>query len=103
MWDEQVSSFRKEKVMQSKEIKNIAPFAVQASWNLGKWDHYTKYLKVLNSQDHAYEKNFYQAILDIKNKRYDDADKHIEKARDILDPKLTSLLGESYDRAYSCI
>jgi hypothetical protein len=28
MWDEQVSSFRKEKVMQSKEIKNIAPFAV---------------------------------------------------------------------------
>jgi len=51
----------------------------------------------------SFEKNFYQAILDIKNNKYDHAKIHIERAREILDPKITSLLGESYPRAYSLI
>ena len=50
-----------------------------------------------------FEKSFYQAILEIRNKRYLDAYRHIEKAREILDPKITSLLGESYGRAYKLI
>jgi serine/threonine-protein kinase mTOR len=41
--------------------------------------------------------------LDIKHLKYSDAQKHIDKAREVLDPKITSLLGESYNRAYLLI
>jgi FKBP12-rapamycin complex-associated protein len=41
--------------------------------------------------------------LDIKHKKYNEAQKHIDKAREVLDPKITSLLGESYNRAYLLI
>jgi FKBP12-rapamycin complex-associated protein len=57
----------------------------------------------LDLNKNSYERNFYQAILDIKNSRYSDAQKHIDKAREVLDPKITSLLGESYNRAYLLI
>lgn len=42
-------------------------------------------------------------MLEIKNKKYNIAHQHIDKARQILDPQITSLLGESYSRAYSLI
>lgn len=41
--------------------------------------------------------------MDIKNNKYSEAQKHIDKAREVLDPKITSLLGESYNRAYLLI
>jgi FKBP12-rapamycin complex-associated protein len=60
-------------------------------------------VKILDVQKHPYERNFYQAILYIKNNKYSDAQKHVDKAREVLDPKITSLLGESYNRAYMLI
>jgi serine/threonine-protein kinase mTOR len=82
------------------QIKQISEYASYSAWNLGNWEHFQKYVKLLDPTKNSYEKNFYQAILDIKHQRYVDAQKHIEKAREVLDPKITSLLGESYNRAY---
>jgi len=42
-------------------------------------------LKKSNSPN-SFEKNFYKAILEIKHKRYADAHKYIERAREFLDP-----------------
>lgn len=70
---------------------------------MGDWDNFQKYVKRLDILKNPYERNFYQAILDIKSNKYSEAQKHIDKAREVLDPKITSLLGESYNRAYLLI
>ena len=70
---------------------------------MGNWENFQRNVKLLDLNKNSYERNFYQAILDIKNSRYSDAQKHIDKAREVLDPKITSLLGESYNRAYLLI
>lgn len=51
----------------------------------------------------SFDKSFYSAIMEINNRRFSQAHQHIEKARQLLDPQITSLLGESYSRAYSLI
>ena len=51
----------------------------------------------------SFDKSFYSAIAEIKSRRFSSAQAHIEKARQLLDPRITSLLGESYSRAYSLI
>ena len=62
-----------------------------------------EYTPNLDSKIHAYEKNFYTAVYKIENQDYDSAFKKIDMARDIINSKITSLLGESYNRAYSNI
>lgn len=66
------------------------------------WDKFKKYTKQLDK--YPYEKDFYMAVQEIKFPtkpgNYELAFKHISQARQHLDPKLISLLGESYNRAY---
>lgn len=40
---------------------------------MSNWDNFSKYVRLLDITKHSYERNFYQAILDIKNQRYSDA------------------------------
>jgi hypothetical protein len=80
------------------------PDAAYAAWNLQNWETFKKYTRQLDDQ--KYEKFFYLAVLEIKfptKQVYDTALKHIDSAREILDAKITSLLGESYNRAYKMI
>ena len=86
-------------------LQQIAQDGLESSWNLGEWTNFSQYIKVFkkSSTQNSFEKSFYQAILDIKDRKYMQAHQHIEMAREILDPKITSLLGESYSRAYSLI
>lgn len=46
------------------------------------------YIKVIKKQNQPnnFTNNFYQAILEIKNRRFREAINYIEKAREILDP-----------------
>jgi FKBP12-rapamycin complex-associated protein len=48
----------------------------------------------------AYERCFFSAVLEIQQKQFNEAMKHIDRAREVLSTKITSLLGESYNRAY---
>ena len=61
------------------------------------------YARNLDSKLHSYEKNFYSAVYLIKFEDYANALTKIDAARDILNTKITSLLGESYNRAYALI
>lgn len=89
----------------SENLISLAYEGLESSWNLGEWTDFSKYMKVIRKANtpNTFTKNFYKAILEIKNKRFKDASVYIERARDILDPQITSLLGESYSRAYSLI
>lgn len=48
------------------QLKQISEPAAYSAWNLGNWDNFQKYVKLLDTQKSAYERNFFQAILDIK-------------------------------------
>ena len=46
------------------------------------------------------DRPFYRAILAIHHNQFPKAMGQIAKARDLLDPELTTLVGESYGRSY---
>ncbi len=87
------------------QIKEVASVATYAAWNLQDWDRFKRFTKQLDK--HPYEKYFFNAVLEIKFPskpgNYEAALKYIDNARTHLDTKITSLLGESYNRAYKQI
>jgi hypothetical protein len=107
MWEFELNAqdARRANTEPSIDLLQVAQDGLESSFNLGEWSNFSKYIKVLQKSNtpSSFTKSFYQAILDIKNHQYQSAYKHIERAREILDPKITSLLGESYSRAYSLI
>ena len=79
--------------------RKIAPLAAAASWGLAKWETMDDYIAVLkhDSADRAW----FRAILNIHRCQFNKAGQHINKARDLLYSELTTLAGESYNRAYT--
>jgi len=69
MWQK----YQEQDLNQQSELKEIAEHASYSAWNLREWGNFQKYVKILDNQKHAYEKNFYQAILDVKNKKFGEA------------------------------
>lgn len=83
----------------SNEVKRkIAPLAAAAAWGLAQWESMDLYISVLkhDSADRAW----FRSILSIHRGQFHKAQSHINKARDLLDAELTTLVGESYNRAY---
>ena len=83
--------------------KNVSEVAAYAAWNLGNWELFEQYVNYIEEDMQAYEKQFYKAIISIQKGSLSDAQKLIDRAREILDPKISSLIGESYSRAYSLV
>ncbi|KAG9962099.1 TOR1 phosphatidylinositol 3-kinase, partial [Aureobasidium melanogenum] len=100
---EVLSSLAQEKWMHasSENRKSIAALAAAAAWGMGQWELMDGYLSVMKL--HSPDRSFFGAILSIHRNQFDDAQLHINKAREGLDTELSALLGESYTRAYSVI
>jgi FKBP12-rapamycin complex-associated protein len=98
-WD-LLSSLSKEKWSNASQEyrKAIAPLAATAAWGLGKFADMDAYLSVMKEQ--SPDRAFFASILNIHNNRFEIAAEEIAKARKGLDTELSSLLGESYQRAY---
>ncbi|KAH9066494.1 atypical/PIKK/FRAP protein kinase [Lactarius vividus] len=81
------------------ERREIAPMAAAAAWSLNDWESMDDYIATMkvDSTDRA----FYRAILSVHQNQFSKALTHITKARDLLDPELTGLIGESYGRSYN--
>ncbi|CAO3668466.1 unnamed protein product [Umbelopsis vinacea] len=81
--------------------KRMATFAAAAAWGLGQWDQMDEYIALLvpESPDRA----FFRAVLAVHRNRFSDAERFINRTRDLLDTEMTALLGESYNRAYTTI
>jgi FKBP12-rapamycin complex-associated protein len=82
----------------SEEKKKLAPLAAAASWSLYQWDLMDDYISAMKND--SADRNYYKAILAVHRNQFNSALRHITKARERLDPELTSLTGESYGRAY---
>ncbi|EGG01362.1 uncharacterized protein MELLADRAFT_117828 [Melampsora larici-populina 98AG31] len=83
----------------SNEIKRtMAPLAAAAAWGLAQWDNMDNYINVLKSD--SAEKAWFKSILSIHRGQHSVAQRLINKARDTLDTEVSTLLGESYSRAY---
>ncbi|PPQ67890.1 hypothetical protein CVT26_007090, partial [Gymnopilus dilepis] len=79
--------------------REIAPMAAAAAWSLNEWDSMDDYIATMkqDSPDRA----FYRAILSVHQNQFPKAMVHIAKARDLLDPELSSFVGEGYGRSYN--
>ena len=91
--------------MTSLAKSSFIPYYAKASFNLGKWDKLNHYIsKMSPSEDEEeYEKNFFQAVFSIKEKKYEEAKIYILNARNAIDDKIKTLLTEGYERAYKLL
>lgn len=78
--------------------REMAPLAAAAAWSLTDWDAMDDYIATMKPD--SADRPFYRAILSVHQNQFSKAMAHIAKARDMLDPELSSLAGESYGRAY---
>ncbi|CAI7993434.1 Serine/threonine-protein kinase tor, partial [Geodia barretti] len=78
--------------------QKMSVMASAAAWGLGQWESMEEYVRSIPK--HTMEGSFYQALLHIHQKEFDDAQKCIDLSRDILVTELTTLATESYSRAY---
>jgi len=81
--------------------QQIAPLAAAAALNLHQWDSLEQYIPHMDES--TVESSFYRAILAIQRGDYPAATSLIDRACEMLDSSLTTLVGESYQRAYSTI
>lgn len=86
-------------------INKMSPMISKASLNLSEWDKLSYYVDRIDpeNEEDIYEKNFYKAVIFIKEQKFDDAQIYIDKARNIIDDSLKTLLSESYGRAYKLL
>ncbi|KAI0793741.1 atypical/PIKK/FRAP protein kinase [Fomes fomentarius] len=79
--------------------REIAPMAAAAAWALNDWESMDDYIATMKLD--SADRPFYRAILAVHQNQFPKAMQQIAKARDLLDPELTSLVGESYGRSYN--
>ncbi|KAF8817420.1 phosphatidylinositol 3-kinase [Phlegmacium glaucopus] len=83
------------------ERREIAPMAAAAAWSLNEWDSMEDYIATMKAD--SPDRAFYRAILSVHQNQFPKALVHIAKARDLLEPELTSFVGEGYGRSYSVL
>lgn len=100
---EVLSTLAQEKWMHASSAnrKSIAALAAAAAWGMGQWELMDQYLTVMGQG--SPDRSFFGAILSIHRNQFVDAQSHIDNARSGLVTELSSLLGESYTRAYSVV
>jgi serine/threonine-protein kinase mTOR len=81
--------------------REIAPLAAAAAWSLREWDSMDDYIGVMPSD--SPDRPFYRAILSVHRNQFTKAANQIQKARDLLDPALTSVVSENPGRAYKYV
>ena len=96
---------KKSSINEDELITKMSPLIAKASFNLNEWDKLKYYIGCIQPDDEEeeYEKNFFEAVLAIKEENYSSAKVFIEKSRNFIDDKIKTLLSESYSRAYKLL
>lgn len=84
---------------QNKRI--ISQIACSAAWGLNKWEKLNDFIELIPS--YSYNGAFYRAVMAIHSEDFDVSRKYIQQARELLDPELSVLVGDSYTRAYNAM
>lgn len=97
LWEEElkngIEEFKGENSSDFNKNK-IAEYASYASWNLKNWEKFQEYTNLIDDSN-AYQKNFFQSVINIQHNEFKDAAKCIDKCRQLIDPKIKSLALES--------
>jgi serine/threonine-protein kinase mTOR len=88
-------------IASQEERREIAPMAAAAAWSLNEWDSMEDYIAVMRAD--SPDRAFYRAILHVHQNQFPKALAQIAKARDLLEPELSSFVGEGYGRSYKCV
>lgn len=75
--------------------------AAVAAWGLQDWEGMQEYVKCI--PEDTQDGSFYRAVLAVHYGDFETAQKLIDETRDLLDTELTSMAGESYERAYGAM
>uniref|UniRef100_A0AAU7B991 Serine/threonine-protein kinase TOR n=1 Tax=Pyrrhocoris apterus TaxID=37000 RepID=A0AAU7B991_PYRAP len=78
--------------------ERMSRMASAAAWGLEQWDSMERYVSCIPKD--TMDGSFYRAVLAIHKRQFTVAQQLIDTARDLLDTELTSMAGESYQRAY---
>ena len=76
----------------------MAPLAAAAAWSLHEWNSMHDYISSMRHD--SPDTYFYRAVLSVHQNQFSGALTQIHKARDLLNPELTSFVGEGYGRTY---
>lgn len=76
----------------------IAPWAAAAAWGLGKWALMGGYVEKIPAE--TIDGSFFRSILAIKQEAYGRFTEQVLLTRERLDAELTTMINESYSRAY---
>ncbi|KZV96365.1 FAT-domain-containing protein [Exidia glandulosa HHB12029] len=83
----------------SDEKMEMAPLAAAAAWALNEWDAMDDYIQAMSHL--SPERAFFRAVLSVHRGQFQKAQTLISRARDLLDPELSGLVGENYARNYN--
>jgi FKBP12-rapamycin complex-associated protein len=98
-WDQLATRVNEHWATASQEDRrDIAPMAAAAAWTLNAWDDMEDYVNTMKSD--SPDRAFYRAILFVQQNQFPKALSQIAKARDSLDPELSSFVGDSYGQLY---
>lgn len=75
--------------------------AAVAAWGLKDWESMQEYVKCI--PEDTQDGSFYRAVLSVHYGDFEKAQRLIDDTRDLLDTELTSMAGESYERAYGAM
>ncbi|PFH33616.1 hypothetical protein BESB_078320 [Besnoitia besnoiti] len=98
--DDTQAQDRRVQVMERR--RETASLAASVAFHFRDWAALERYVQWFPNPD-SYERAFYMAILGFERGEFQEALEYIQRARQLLDPELTALLGESYKRAYPAL
>lgn len=75
--------------------------AAVSSWGLQNWEEMAEYVRCI--PEDTQDGSFYRAVIAVNEGEYEKAQRLIDETRDLLDTELTSMAGESYERAYGAM
>ncbi|KAH8262146.1 hypothetical protein KR038_003117 [Drosophila bunnanda] len=75
--------------------------AAVAAWGLQDWEAMREYVRCI--PEDTQDGSFYRAVLAVHHDDFETAQRLIDETRDLLDTELTSMAGESYERAYGAM
>ncbi len=79
--------------------REIEALAVGSSWLMSDWDRFSHLVKAMEGS--SVEKSFFHAVLAVHERDFERCELHVDMAQSLLENQFTSLLMESYNRAYS--
>ena len=82
----------------NEQRREMASWGAAAAWSLNDWDFMDDYIASMNTD--SPDRPFYKAILSVHRNQFGKALSNITKGRDLLEPELTLLMTENYQRTY---